>query len=399
MPVFTVTDVTRRIQELLDGDPVLGTLWVRGEISNLSIAASGHLYFTLKDQASQLRAVMFRSRAQTLAFPVENGLMVIVRGRVSLYERDGKVQLYANEMEPDGIGIQSILLRELRTRLEKEGLFDPGRKRALPRFPRRIGVATSSEGAAVRDISETLRRRWPLAEVVVAPCTVQGTEAPLTITAALERLNRDAGVDVIIVGRGGGSQEELFAFNTEVVVRGIFGSRVPVVSAVGHERDVTLADLAADARAATPSAAAALAAPNRAEISEHINHLAERLRTGVLRRYELLQFRFNRACQSRVFSRPWETIYGEAAQTVDGLAARLEYRMRSALDKTEKHLAVLQARMEALNPSGTLSRGYSICLRATNGEVITDSNQVSPGEIVEVLLRQGRLSCKVEGCS
>ncbi|MEW6172133.1 MAG: exodeoxyribonuclease VII large subunit [Bacillota bacterium] len=398
MPVFTVTEVTRRIQELLDGDPVLGALWVRGEISNLSIPASGHLYFTLKDQATQLRAVMFRSRVQTLTFPIENGLMVLVRGRVSLYERDGKVQLYVNEMEPDGVGIQSVLLRELKSRLEKEGLFDPSRKRALPRFPRRIGVATSSEGAAVRDISEIIRRRWPLAEVVIAPCTVQGEEAPLMITAALERLNRHGDVDVIIVGRGGGSLEELYAFNTELVVRGIFASRVPVVSAVGHERDVTLADLAADARAATPSAAAALTVPDKEEISEHINHLCERLRTGVLRRYELLQFRFNQACQSRVFSRPWETMYGGAAQTVDGLAARLEYRMRGILDKTEKHLAVLQARMEAINPAGTLSRGYSICRRATTGEVITDSRQVLKGEAVEVLLSHGRLSCKVEDC-
>jgi exodeoxyribonuclease VII large subunit len=396
MPVFSVTEVTTRIQELLDGDPVLGALWVRGEISNLSIPVSGHIYFTLKDQTAQLRAVMFRSRAQGLVFQPANGLTVLIRGRVSVYERDGKVQLYVYEMEADGTGEQDLLLRELRARLEREGLFDPSRKRVLPRFPRRVGAATSLEGAAIRDIVEIARRNWPLAEMVIAPCAVQGAGAPAQIAAALERLNGFGDVDVIIVGRGGGSFEELNAFNTETVVRGIFGSRVPVVSAVGHERDVTLSDMAADARAATPSAAAALVLPNQGEIADRIEHLNERLRSALMGRLNLLRFRLQRVTENRVFTQPLESILGRASQNLDNFAARLEHALRDRLKRAEQNLAVLNARIYVLSPMDTLSRGYSICRRPATGELITDAARVTPGEDVEVLLNRGRLYCRVE---
>ncbi|HIE12912.1 MAG TPA: exodeoxyribonuclease VII large subunit [Desulfotomaculum sp.] len=397
MPVLTVTEVTGRIREQLEGDPVLGALWVRGEVSNLSIAASGHLYFTLKDQTSQLRAVMFRSRAKSLRFPLANGASVVIRGRISLYERDGNVQLYVYELEQDGIGLQQALLRELKLRLEKEGLFSPYRKRALPRFPQRIGIATSLEGAAVRDIVEILRQRWPAAAVVIAPCAVQGEQAPEEIAAAIARLNRYENVDVIIVGRGGGSLEELAAFNTELVVRAVFASDLPVVSAVGHERDETLTDLAADARAATPSAAAALVSPDRRELSRQLSQITGRLRTAIVRRFEVLRLRFEQAVKSRTFIHPWETICGRRAQTVDGLAVRLEYRTRDRLQKTATRLAVLSGRLEALSPLKTLARGYSICRRSVTGRVISDAAEVAAGERVEVLLYRGRLRCKVEG--
>lgn len=397
MPVLTVSQVASRIRELLEGDPLLGALWVRGEISNLSTSTSGHLYFTLKDEKSQLRGVMFRSRVLGLHFLLQNGMAVVVRGYISLYERDGNVQLYALEIEPDGVGLQSILLQELKARLAREGLFDPRRKRPLPRFPRRVGVATSAEGAAIRDIVAVIRRRWPLVEVVLSPCTVQGDGAAEEIAAALDRLNRYGAVDVIITGRGGGSVEELAAFNTETVARAIFASKIPVVSAVGHERDETLADLVADARAATPSAAAALVVPDCEEVTAAIQRLEERLRAGVLRRFELGRLRLQQLSQSRLFTRPWETVCGQRAQVVDNLAVRLEYRMRDVLQKAGARLAVLGERLDALSPLRTLARGYSVCRRADTGELVKKAAQVVPGDAVEVLLHRGQLVCKVEG--
>lgn len=397
MPILTVTEVNNRIREQLESDPVLNALWVRGEISNLSMPASGHLYFTLKDQTSQMRAVMFRSRAQSLQFPLSNGVSVIVRGRISLYERDGNVQLYVYEVEHDGVGLQQIMLRQLKLRLEKEGLFSPFRKRALPRFPKRIGVATSIEGAAVRDIAEILRQRWPVAEVVIAPCAVQGEQAPAEIAAAVGRLNRHGNVDVIIVGRGGGSSEELSAFNTELVVRAVYACDVPVVSAVGHERDETLTDLAADARAATPSAAAALISPDSGELLLQLNQTAGRLRMAIARRFEVLRLRFQQAIGSRAFLQPWESICGRRAQMVDGLGLRLEYRVRDRLQRAEAQLAVLSGRLDALSPLKTMARGYSVCRHSASGRVLTDASEVAAGQGVEVLLYRGRLQCKVEG--
>ncbi|MEW6447025.1 MAG: exodeoxyribonuclease VII large subunit [Bacillota bacterium] len=397
MAILTVTEVTNRIREQLEGDPVLSALWVRGEISNLSTPASGHIYFTLKDQVSQLRAVMFRSRAKSLQFPLSNGSAVIVRGRISLYERDGNVQLYVYELEHDGVGLQRILLRELKLRLEKEGLFSTYRKRALPRFPKRIGVATSLEGAAVRDIVEILRQRWPVAELVIAPCAVQGDQAPAEIAAAIARLNRHGNVDVIIVGRGGGSLEELSAFNTELVVRAVFTSNVPVVSAVGHERDETLTDLAADACAATPSAAAALVSPDSGELMQKLADMSGRLRAAIARRFEVLRLRFQQVIKSRALVHPWDTICGRRAQTVDSIALRIEYRIRDRLQRAEARIAVLSSRLDALSPLKTLARGYSVCRRSATGRVLTDASQVNVGERVEVLLSRGGLQCKVEG--
>ncbi|MGQ9512051.1 exodeoxyribonuclease VII large subunit [Thermodesulfitimonas sp.] len=396
MPVFTVSEVVGRIRDLLEGDPVLAGFWVRGEVSNLSVSGAGHLYFTLKDEASQLKAVMFRSRAASLSFCLANGAAVLARGRISLYERDGNIQLYVAEMEPDGVGLQAILLRELRARLEREGLFNPQRKRPLSRFPRRIGVATSLEGAAVRDIVKILRERWPLAEVVIAPCAVQGDQAPQEIAAALERLNRYGGVEVIITGRGGGSSEELAAFNTETVVRAIFASRVPVVAAVGHERDETLADLVADARAATPSAAAAMVVPDQREMVENLAGLAGRLRVALGQRVVALRLRLQHVAQSRVFTSPWETICGRRAQAVDSLALRLERELRGRLQKMHAALAVLSGRLDALSPLKTLARGYCLCRDPATGVLVTDAARVACGTAVEVVLHRGRLFCRVE---
>lgn len=396
MPIFTVSEIVGRIRDLLEGDPVLAGFWVRGEVSNLSVSGAGHLYFTLKDEASQLRAVMFRSRAENLSFYLANGTAVLARGRVSLYERDGNVQLYVAEIEPDGVGLQAILLRELKARLEREGLFNPQRKRPLPRFPRRVGVATSLDGAAVRDIVKILRERWPLAEVVIAPCAVQGDQAPREIAAAIERLNRYGGVEVIITGRGGGSCEELAAFNTETVVRAIFASRVPVVSAVGHERDETLADLVADARAATPSAAAAMVVPDRREMVENLAGLAGRLKAGLGQRVAALRLRLLHTAQSRVFTSPWEIICGRRAQTVDSLAVRLERELHGRLQKAHAALAVLGARLDALSPLKTLARGYCLCRDAATGSLVTDAARVTCGTAVEVVLHRGRLFCRVE---
>ena len=396
MPVFTVSEVLSHLRNLIEGDPLLAGLWVRGEVSNLSISGAGHIYFTLKDDVSQLKAVMFRSRAEKLSFGLSNGAAVLAYGRVSLYDRDGNLQFYVAEMEPDGTGLQAILLQELKRRLEREGLFNPQRKRPLPRFPRRIGVATSLVGAALRDILKILRERWPMATVVVAPCTVQGEQAPREIAAAIERLNRHGRVDVIITGRGGGSAEELAAYNSETVVRAIFASQVPVVAAVGHERDETLADLVADARAPTPSVAATMVVPDQREIAENLSNLAKRIVAGLKQRITSLRVRLLHAMRSRVFVSPWEVVCGRRAQAVDSMAARLENAFRARLQRALGELAVLGGRLDALSPLKTLARGYCLCRHALTGTLISDARQVAPGAAVEVLLHRGQLFCKVE---
>lgn len=397
--ILTISEVTLYIKTLLDRDVRLSNLWVKGEISNLKWHSSGHLYFSLKDRVAALRCVMFQGRCRNLGFRPENGKQVIARGYVSVYERDGLYQLYVQELYPAGMGLIEAALQELKKRLEKEGLFDPTRKRPLPKLPQRIGLVTSLDGAAWRDVLTVVRRRYPGMGIVLAPAAVQGETAVEEIVAAIENLNRWGKVDVIIVGRGGGSTEELAAFNTEEVARAIYASRIPVITAVGHETDYTIADLVADRRAPTPSAAAEMAVPVRAELEKEVLKLKERLDRSVFHRLQFMKERLERLVQSRGLARPEQEIYSRQ-QYLDALEQRLEAAWSLLWQERVKEFELLIARLEAASPLTILQRGYAVCRTYPDGRVVRSSNEVNPGDRVEVILRAGALQClvdKVEG--
>ncbi|GFN23326.1 exodeoxyribonuclease VII large subunit [Thermanaeromonas sp. C210] len=393
--VLSVSELTSHIKGLLDGDGSLANVWVKGEISNLKWHSSGHLYFSLKDRAATLRCVMFQSRCRALRFRPENGGQAVARGYVSVYERDGLYQLYVQDLFPAGIGVLEMALQELKKRLEREGLFDERRKRPLPRLPRRVGVVTSLNGAAWRDIVTVIRRRYPGMGIVLAPASVQGETAAAEIVAALEKLNRWGQVDVIIVGRGGGSAEDLSAFNTEAVARAIYASRIPVIAAVGHETDYTIADLVADRRAPTPSAAAEMAVPVRTELEREILNLYGRLRRSMFQRVGYLKEKVEHLARSRGLARPQHEIYWRQ-QYVDGLEQRLVQAWQGNWQEKVRHMELLITRLEAASPLTVLARGYAVCRRASGGTVIRSGREVQAGEKVEVILHRGALQCVVE---
>ncbi len=396
MRALTVYELTGYVKSLIEKDYLLANVWVKGEISNFKAASSGHLYFTLKDDYSCLKVVMFRSKSRMLPFRPENGMAVIVRGYVSVYERDGAYQLYASEMEPEGIGALYLAFEQLKERLQREGLFDKEHKKVPPLLPGRIGVVTSPTGAAVRDITGIIRRRWPGREIVLVPVPVQGEAAPPAVARGIQLLNRLGGVDLIIIGRGGGSLEELWAFNTEVVARSIFCSGVPVISAVGHETDVTISDLVADVRAATPSAAAEMAVPDKREMERYI----QALRTRLIRVLEKIvgdgRKRLSACLTARTFNRPVDTLCGVRQQSLDLLNRLLLQGMSATIKREEGRLAVLAGRLQALSPLATLARGYSICTTPDEKHVISDSQSVGVGDRLSVRLQRGRLQCLVE---
>ncbi|MEW5953029.1 MAG: exodeoxyribonuclease VII large subunit [Bacillota bacterium] len=395
MRTLTVLELTRHIKDLLENDHLLAGLWVKGEISNFKRAASGHLYLTLKDEYCNIRVVMFRSRAQRLNFRPRDGMGVRIRGYVSLYERDGSYQLYAEEMEPEGMGALHQAFEELKARLAAEGLFDPAHKKSLPPAPARVGVVTSPVGAVIRDVVEIIGRRWPLTEIVVAPAPVQGDQAPREIARGIRRLNLLGGVDIIIVCRGGGSLEELWAFNTEEVARAVFESEIPVVSAVGHETDYTISDLVADLRAPTPSAAAGLVVPDRLEIRRHLGVLSRRLQRAVTEQIKFLRRRVDNCVQARSMRRPKAELVGARQQQVDGLVRRQVQAAATLIQRDRGRLAVIAGKLDSLSPVSILARGYSICARP-DGTVLRDSAEAGPGDEVNVTLHRGRLKCRVE---
>ncbi|QIA27101.1 exodeoxyribonuclease VII large subunit [Thermaerobacter sp. PB12/4term] len=391
--VLTVSELTARIRLRLESDARLRQVWVRGEVNSCKRHSSGHLYFTLQDEGATLRCVMFRSAARHLGFTPEDGMEVLALGRVGVYEPAGTYQLYVETLEPAGLGALYLALEQRRQRLAREGLFDPGRKRPLPAWPRCIGVITSADGAALRDILKVALRRNPRLQVVVAPVPVQGEGAAQAIAEAIRRFNRWGRADVLIVGRGGGAREDLWAFNEEEVVRAVAASRIPVISAVGHEVDVTLCDLAADVRAPTPSAAAELAAPELAPIERRLAELSGRLEGGVRRRLERARRRLEELAGRPGLRHP--------AQQVAAWRQRLE-RLRQDLARAagwrvaggRQRLGSAAGRLEALSPLSVLRRGYSIT-RTPDGRVVTWAGQVRPGDRVEVLLARGRLDARV----
>lgn len=393
MAVLSVSELNRTVRLILESDPLLQDVAVRGELSNVHLHSSGHIYFSLRDASASVRAVMFRSRAERLAFRPENGQDVLCQGRVSLFERDGAYQIYVDSMEPAGVGAQYLALIQLREKLEKEGLFAAERKRALPLLPRRIGVVTSPSGAAVRDIITVARRRHPGVSLLIAPVLVQGAGAPDSIVGALGELARRDDIDLVIIGRGGGSKEDLGAFNDERVVRAVASFPVPTVAAVGHEVDLTLVDFAADRRAPTPSAAAELAVPVKSELLAQVGVLAgtllrsERLR--LLRRRDTLLALTDR----RVFRRPLTLI-----EPYQALVARLEEAMsRAAVERlltTKGRVLAVIGRLEGLSPLATLRRGYAIV--EVDGRPARRARDLAVGQRVRTTLAEGTFGSVVE---
>lgn len=391
---LTVSELNARIKGLIESDPALGSVCVRGELSNYKIYPSGHHYFTLKDAESSLRCVMFRSAASKLRFRPESGMGVTVCGRVSVYPRDGAYQLYCEELIPEGAGYLQLAYEQLKERLRREGLFDPAHKKPIPRYPERIAVITSSAGAAVHDIIRVLRKRWPVAKVLLLPVRVQGVEAPPEIVGAIRYANRHRLADLIITGRGGGSIEDLWAFNDERVARAIYESELPVISAVGHEPDVTIADFVADLRAATPSNAAELAVPDMSELREALSAARARLDQAVNRRLSERRKGLEELASRRVMQSPTGFI-DQRRLELDSIRLRLDAAATARLGRERQEFSRLAAKLDALSPLKVLGRGYSIALDA-GGRAVKDAGRLSPGERLELRFSKGSASCLVE---
>lgn len=385
--IYTVSEINAHIKMLIESDRALGDIYVSGELSNYKMYPSGHHYFTLKDGEGTLRCVMFSREASKLKFRPESGMKVIIRGRVAVYPRDGAYQLYANEMTPDGVGALFIAYEQLKKKLEAKGYFDPSRKKPLPKYPRKICLVTSSAGAAVRDMLRILGKRWPSAEVIIVPVRVQGEEAPGEIAEALDYVNACVPCDLIITGRGGGSIEDLWAFNDERVADAIFRSKLPVVSAVGHEPDFTISDFVADLRAATPSNAAELTTPDRAELSIQLANWMIRLRTLTERRIKLERSRLEALRQKPVFAGPEGTLR-ERRQRLLMAEAALASGAQSYVATRRAELSRLAAKLDALSPLAVLTRGYAIA-SGTDGSAIRSVKSVAPGDRVKLRFADG----------
>ena len=436
---ITVTELTHQIRTLLES--AHAEVWVEGEIANSRLWKTGHLYFTLRDEHAQLKAVMFRSAVRYLRFTPEDGLRVIARGRVSVYEPKGEYQIVCEHLHPQGIGALQVAFDQLKRTLEAEGLFEPSRKRALPLLPRQIGVVTSLDGAALRDILQVLARRHPTAHVVIRPTRVQGQGAADQIARAIDQLSRQDGVDVVVAGRGGGSLEDLWAFNEEPVARAIAAAPVPVISAVGHETDLTISDLVADVRAATPSAAAEMVVAGRDDLVARIDTQAGRLRATMretVRRHRTRILELDRrpglagwparlALRGRHAAELTHALTQTARTTLDARQRRLrtahlrleacEPSRRLAAGRTrlatarerlgaatvqrrqrlERRLADVAGRLQALSPLGVLARGYAVCWTADRSAIVRDASEVSLGDNLAVTLHQGQLTCTVTG--
>ena len=392
--VFSVTELNNRIRGLLELDPVLRNLCVQGEISNYKVYSSGHHYFTLKDSESSLSCVMYRYSAASLRFRPENGMKIRAFGKVDVYPRDGSYKLYCSSLEPEGTGDLQIAFEQLKAKLEAEGLFRPEHKKPLPAFPETIAIITSGSGAAVHDMIRILGHRWPMTKVVVLPVRVQGVEAPPEIVGAIRYANEFHVADLIITGRGGGSIEDLWAFNDERVARAIFASEIPVISAVGHEPDVLISDYVADRRASTPSNAAEIAVPDWREMRDSLDSLDIRSRQAVQKKLSQLAQRLDNLRTKRVLNDP--TVY------IDNRRLELDYRSEKLAAALERELAgkrrsfeTLGASLDAMSPLRVLSRGYSIA-EDQKGRVIRSVKELTPGGSLSVRLRDGRADCLVE---
>lgn len=392
-PILSVSRVNLYIKQLLENDAYMSNVTVRGEISNCKIHSSGHIYMSLKDEKSVIRAVMFRSAAAKLKFKPENGMKIIAIGRVAVYERDGQYQLYINSMEQEGIGALHIAFEELKARLLKEGLFDADKKKPLPKYPKKIGVVTAPTGAAIRDILNILSRRFPYADVTLYPVLVQGENSAESIVRAIEYFNKERSADVLIVGRGGGSIEDLWSFNEEIVARAIFASEIPIISAVGHEIDFTISDFVADLRAPTPSAAAELAVPDERELKEKFGNVLKRLSLYVSRAVESRKMQFSKLAESAVLKNPTGKIDDKKIY-VDNLAHRVFMSANLIKERKQKELASAAAKLDGLSPLGTMSRGFSVA-KGKSG-IIRSVKDASSGDEFELIVSDGSINAVVK---
>ena len=390
---LSVSELNEYVRKLLAGDVLLRDVFVTGEISGYKHHVSGHRYFALKDRDARVQCVMFRQNAFGLDFRPEDGMRVRVRASASLFPRDGSYQLYVSSMQKQGVGDLYLKFEELKKRLAAEGLFDPAIKREIPMMPRTIGIVTSRTGAAIRDMIRVARRRNPNVGVLVAPCAVQGTDAAGEIVRAIELLNRDGRADVILAGRGGGSIEDLWAFNEEIVARAIAASRIPIISCVGHETDFTIADFVADVRAATPSMAAEIAVPVTADLRRALQREMQRIRSGMLQSCRLRCLRLERLLMAPTLRDPQKALIESRRQTLLFLGQSVETSMHRRLEATANRLARLASKLDALDPQGVMDRGYAY-VRDKDG-LITRASDALPGMQVEIHFRDGSVAARI----
>ncbi|MDR3982984.1 MAG: exodeoxyribonuclease VII large subunit [Dysosmobacter sp.] len=392
--VFGVAEVNQLVKQLLDGEPMLQNIYVRGELSNYKMYPSGHHYFTLKDADGALRCVMFRGQASRLRFRPENGMQVIARGRITVFPRDGAYQLYCDALTPEGAGDLAVAFEQLKAKLHAEGLFDPAHKKPLPRYPQRIAVVTSAAGAAVHDMIRILRRRYPIAKVILLPVRVQGAEAPPEIAGAIRYADRWKIGDVIITGRGGGSMEDLWAFNDERVARAIYDCETPIISAVGHEPDVTISDFVADARASTPSNAAEIAVPDQMELLRWLRGAGDRMVQCETGRLEAARQRLDNLASKRVMRDQLAYVQDKRMELAH-LQQRLGDLSGALLSRRRQRFSALAAVLDAMSPLKVLGRGYAVA-RSQDGTILKSGREVAPGDRVSVTLSEGGFDAVVE---
>ena len=390
---LSVTELNEYVRRKLAGDAVLRAVAVRGEISGFKRYASGHCYFALKDETSRVQCVLWRQQAASLTFRPEDGMRVTARGAASLYVESGSYQLYVNSLRPEGAGDLYLRFEALKKKLMQEGLFDPARKRPIPLLPKVIGVATSRSGAVIRDIIRISRRRDPNVGVLLVPCAVQGAGAAQEIVEAIRRLNEDGRPDVILVGRGGGSMEDLWPFNEEIVARAIVASRIPVISCVGHETDFTIADFAADARASTPSNAAEMAVPVVAELKQSVEAEARALTAALLRAQQLRHARLQALAGSAALSMPRRMMIERRETALQALAARLPLALTRRRDALERRLSLASRSLAALDPEGVVRRGYAVVFK--DGKCVPEARALRAGDAIELHMRGGNVGAEV----
>lgn len=392
--VLSVSQLNRYVKSIIEQDRNLKTVFVQGEISNFTNHyRTGHYYMTIKDEFSSIKAVMFKTANMRLKFMPENAMSVIIKGRVSVFERDGQYQLYIDDMQPDGIGALSYAFEQLKEKLAKEGLFDAEKKKAIPAYPQRVGVVTSPTGAAVRDIINVISRRFPITELILCPVAVQGDYAAPQIKAAIEEFNKQKAADVLIVGRGGGSIEELWAFNEEIVARAVAASEIPVISAVGHETDFTICDFAADLRAPTPSAAAELAVPDMFQQKEMFGNIRRRLDSvlsdKISAEYARLEIR-----KSVLHRMSPQNYVDNLRVRCDRASMAVENAVKQGLTAKSKEFSALCAKLDAMSPLKILARGYSVATR--QGRIITDASDVKKGDVINIRVGNGEIESEVK---
>jgi len=390
--IFSVYELTLYIKNKLETDNKLNNILVRGEVSNLVHSSSGHIYFSLKDEKSQIRCILFRN-SNNLKFKLEHGLKIIVKGKINLYEIKGEYSLIIDEIQPDGLGALHLAFLQLKRKLEEEGLFKKEYKKPIPKFPRNIAIITSETGSVIKDVINITKRRYPLVSLKIIPTLVQGEEAARSIVNSIVRANT-LEIDLIILARGGGSLEDLWPFNEEIVARAIFNSKIPIVSAIGHETDFTISDFTADLRAPTPSSAIEILLPDVEEIKKFINMLNKRSINSIINILNIQKTELNQIKNRQIFKRPFDKIYSNK-QELDHLTFKLQSLMKEKLTLTKKQLEILDSKLKSINPKAILKMGYSIIVK--DNKTIKDSKEVDVDNDINIVLYKGKLDAKITG--